>query len=42
MHARLQTAGAARPVHADQLAAATTRVQRHGGIVADYFDVYPA
>jgi site-specific DNA recombinase len=32
---------AARPVHADQLAAATTHVQPHGGIVADYFDVYP-
>jgi site-specific DNA recombinase len=33
---------AARPVHADQLTAATKRVQRHGGvIVADYFDVYP-
>ena len=31
---------AARPVHTDQLAAATTHVQRHGGIVADYFDVY--
>ena len=33
---------AARPVHADQLSAATARVQRHGGVVvADYFDVYP-
>jgi site-specific DNA recombinase len=33
---------AARPIREQQLAEATTRVQRHGGkIVADYFDVYP-
>ena len=33
---------AARPIHDQQLAAAITQVQRHGGkIVADYFDVYP-
>src|SRR2546421_3069569 len=33
---------AVRPIHEQQLADATTCVQRHGGqIVADYFDVYP-